>query len=109
MPEVGVERRCAPRFAMVLSAEVVELPRGARLSARTADISRTGCYIDTLNPIPAGSQVRVRITHHEEIFEAVGRVVYLSPGLGMGIAFLTVEPEQHRKLDRWFAESGGEF
>jgi c-di-GMP-binding flagellar brake protein YcgR len=94
---------------MVLSAEVVELPRGAKLSARTADISRTGCYIDTLNPIPAGSQVRIRITHHDEVFEAVGRVVYLSQGLGMGIAFLAVEAEQQAKLERWLAESGAEF
>lgn len=109
MPDVTVERRCAPRFAMVFAAEVVELPRGAKLSARTADISRTGCYIDTLNPIPAGSQIRLRITHYQEIFEAVGRVVYVSYGLGMGIAFVSVEPEQHAKLNRWLAESGGEF
>jgi c-di-GMP-binding flagellar brake protein YcgR len=109
MSEVIVERRTAPRIAMVLSAEVVELPRGAKLSARTADISRTGCYIDTLNPIPAGSQVRIRITHHDEVFEAVGRVVYLSQGLGMGIAFLAVEAEQQAKLERWLAESGAEF
>jgi hypothetical protein len=47
----------------------------AKLPVRTSDISCTGCYIDTLNPIPQGSQVRVRILHHEEIFEAVGRVV----------------------------------
>jgi len=109
MPEVGVERRSTPRIAMVLAADVVELPRGARLSARTADISRTGCYIDTLNPIPSGSQVRVRITHHDEVFEALGRVVYLSPGLGMGIAFQTIEPAQFEKLERWLTESGNEF
>jgi hypothetical protein len=47
---------------LVLAAEVTELPRGARLSARTSDASRTGCYIDTLNPVPHGSQVMVRIT-----------------------------------------------
>lgn len=109
MPHVTVERRSAPRFSMVLAAEVVELPRGAKLGARTADISRTGCYIDTLNPIPEGPQVRLRITHHQEIFEAIGRVVYVSYGLGMGIVFVSVEPDQHAKLDRWFAESGGEF
>lgn len=88
MPDVTVERRSAPRFAMVLAAEVVELPRGAKLSARTADISRTGCYIDTLNPIPEGSQVRLRITHHEEIFEAVGRGVrQLRTGDGNRLCF----------------------
>jgi Ribonuclease G/E len=104
MPDVTVERRSAPRHAMVLSAEVAQLPRGAKLNARTADISRTGCYIDTLNPLPQGGQVRVRITHNDEIFEAVARIVYVSYGLGMGLAFVTVAEEQLARLERWFAE-----
>jgi PilZ domain len=79
-----VERRSAPRHAMVLAAEVIELLRGAKLSARTADISRTGCYFDTVNPIPPASRVLVRITHNEETFEAEAHVVYVSYGLGMG-------------------------
>ena len=54
--DVLVDRRSAPRVPMVLGAEIVELPRGARLNARSADISRTGVYIDTLNPIPSGSR-----------------------------------------------------
>jgi hypothetical protein len=109
MPDVTVERRSAPRHAMVLAAEVVELPRGAKLSARTSDISRTGCYVDTLNPVPQGSEVRVRLTHHEDIFVALGRVVYVSYGLGMGIAFVKVEDEQLARLDRWFSEPDREF
>jgi hypothetical protein len=109
MPEVSVERRAAPRFAKVLAAEVVEFPSGTKLNARTADISLTGCYIDTLNPIPSGSRVRVRITHHQEVFQAIGRVVYVSPGLGIGIAFVNVEPEEYARLERWFAETGSEF
>ncbi|HTZ32530.1 MAG TPA: PilZ domain-containing protein [Methylomirabilota bacterium] len=108
MPDVTVERRSAPRYPMVLSADVVELPRGARLSARTADISTSGCYIDTLNPIPRGSEVRLRITHHDEVFEAVGRVMYVSYGLGMGVAFTKVEEEQKARLVRWL-ESREEY
>jgi len=94
---------------MVLAAEVVELPRGAKLSARTSDISRTGCYVDTLNPVPQGSEVRVRLTHHEDTFVALGRVVYVSYGLGMGIAFVKVEDEELARLDRWFSETDREF
>jgi hypothetical protein len=108
MPEVTVERRSAPRYAMVLAAEVIELPRGAKLFARTADISRTGCYIDTLNPIPPASRVIVRITHHDESFEAEARVVYVSYGLGMGVAFRPGEGEQMTRLDRWLAEASSE-
>ena len=106
MRDVSVERRSVPRYAMVLAAEVIELPRGAKLNARTADISRAGCYIDTLNPIPQGSQVRLRITHGTETFVTLGRVVFASYGLGMGIAFVDVEAEQLAKLDRWISEPG---
>lgn len=108
MPEVTVERRSAPRYAMVLAAEVMELPRGAKLSARTSDISRTGCYIDTLNPIPPASRVLVRITHNEETFEAEAHVVYVSYGLGMGMAFITCAGDQMARLDRWLAEASNE-
>ena len=82
---------------------------GAKLSARTADISRTGCYIDTLNPVSQGSPVRLRITHRDEVFEAIGRIVYVSPGLGMGVAFVEVAAEQLALLDRWLAEKNQEY
>jgi len=109
MPDVTVERRSAPRHAMVLAAEVLELPRGTKLNARTADISRTGCYVDTMNPIPPGSEVQLRITHRTETFVAKGRVVYVSYGLGMGIAFVSVEDQQLARLDLWFSEPACEF
>jgi len=109
MPGVIAERRSAPRHAMVLAAEVIELPRGAKLSARTSDVSLTGCYIDTLNPVPQGSEVRVRITHGTETFVSLGRVVYVSYGLGMGIQFVNVEDGELAKLDRWFSETDREF
>jgi PilZ domain len=105
MPEVTVERRSAPRHAMVLAAEVIELPRGAKLSTCTAEISRNGCYIDTLNPIPPSSRVLVRITHHDETFEPEAQVVYVSYGLGMGMAFITCEGDQMARLDRRLAEA----
>jgi hypothetical protein len=109
MQNAAIDRRSTPRYPMVLAADIVELPRGARLHARTADISRTGCYVDTLNPIPQGSKVRVRITHHQEIFEALGAVVYSSPLLGMGIAFSEVSLEQMGRLQGWLEEPCNEF
>ena len=93
----------------MLAAEVVELPHGARMSARISDVSPTGCYIDTLNPVPKNSKVRLRITHRDEVFEALGRVVYVSPGLGMGVTFEGVAPEQLDRLVRWLGETDREF
>ena len=109
MGNVIAERRNAPRYPLVLAAEVVELPRYFKLSARTSDLSRTGCYIDTLNPVPQGSQVRVRITHRQDIFEAVASVVYVSTGLGMGVCFTQITAPQQATLDKWLNESGEEY
>jgi PilZ domain len=94
---------------MVLAVEVIELPRGARLTARTSDISRTGCYIDTLNPIHQGTRVRVRLAHHDQVFETLGSVVYSSPLLGMGITFSEVALEESRKLEAWLSETDNEY
>jgi Ribonuclease G/E len=109
MGNVIAERRNAPRYPLVLAAEVVELPRGVKLNARTSDLSRTGCYIDTLNPVPQGSQVRVRITHRQDIFEAVASVVYVSAGHGMGVCFTQITAQQQATLDKWLNESGEEY
>lgn len=106
MPDVILDRRSAPRYPMCLAAEVTEFANRARLSARTSDISRTGCYIDTLNPLAAGSAVLVRLVHGSETFEAPAKVAYLSPGLGMGISFHeNLAPSQLAILDRWLMEA----
>ncbi|MBZ5541202.1 MAG: PilZ domain-containing protein [Acidobacteriia bacterium] len=100
------ERRRTTRFTLIVSAEVAELPRGAKLSARCSDVSRTGCYFDTLNPIRLGKSVRVKLMHKNDNFETTGRVVFVSPSLGMGIEFDASTPaDQYAILDRWFAEA----
>jgi PilZ domain-containing protein len=46
------ERRRSPRFPFIAAAEVHEESNGWQLSARVSDISATGCYVDTINPLP---------------------------------------------------------
>jgi len=50
------ERREAPRRPFTASAEETDLASGARLSARVFELSLKGCYLDTLNPFPKGTQ-----------------------------------------------------
>ena len=82
-----VERRHSPRFTLSLGAEVIEPVNSAELSGRLSDISRTGCYIDTLSPLAPGTQVHLRLRRGEELFETFARVVYVSPRLGMGLCW----------------------
>ena len=98
------DRRDSQRLPLILAVDVTEVDSGARLSARTSDVSRTGCYVDTLNPTPTGTVVRVKFNHNGEQLDLLARIVYVSPRLGMGVRFdESITPEQRAILDRWLA------
>jgi hypothetical protein len=102
MSHVMADRRDAPRYPLILVAEVTEIANGIKVTARTSDVSRTGCYIDTLNPAIKGTPIRLRLVNGEELFETEARVVYVSPGLGMGVRFHEQMTDgQLAVLDKW--------
>jgi len=105
MPGIMNERRHSERRPLILAVEVIEVHSGTKLSARTGDVNRTGCYIDTLNPTPEGTLVRVRLTREGEVLELPGKVIYVSPRLGMGIRFdQNCPPAQLVVLNRWLGD-----
>src|SRR5258705_12317644 len=107
MPNTMHNKRNDPRVPIIAVAEVMEVASGTQLSARTSDLSRTGCYIDTLNPMPSKTVVRVRISHAGEELELPGRIVYASPGMGMGVQFdEDLSPDQISVLNRWISGAG---
>jgi hypothetical protein len=101
------ERRNADRHSFTASAEVIELSSGARFSTRTTDLGPGGCFVDTMVPFPVGASVRVSVNKGETHFETGGIVVYSQGGLGMGIAFETMDADQRLSLDVWLAELTG--
>lgn len=106
MPDAMTDRRGAPRYSLILPAEVTDLLSSMKFNARTSDVSRTGCYIDMIQPLPQGAQIQVRLQNQTEVFESPARVIYVSPGLGMGVAFAeNLQATQQAILDRWLAAS----
>ena len=104
MPDVMADRRAAARYPLIVAAEVTERDGSNSLHGRSSDVSRSGCYIDTLNPMPVASLIRVRLRHGDNLFEAAARVMYVCPGLGMGVMFdKNTSPEQLTILERWLA------
>lgn len=100
------ERRRSPRFPLILSAEIKDVASGTKLMARTSDVSRTGCYLDTLRPSGEGALIQLRLTRGAETFQTQALVVNVSPGRGMGIRFDEfVKDSQQLILDRWLSES----
>jgi hypothetical protein len=101
------ERRSGDRHVFTASAEVVELVSGARFSTRTTDLGPGGCFVDTTNPFPVGAEVRVTVRKGRNEFHTPGTVVYSQQGLGMGISFNELDPEQRKALDAWIGELTG--
>jgi hypothetical protein len=99
-----VERR-AKRFPFIASAEVLAETAGSRMTARVSDLSVLGCYVDTINPLPGGTPVLIRIFNNSEQFEAPATVVYSHTHLGMGLAFREVQPNSQSVLQNWLQDS----
>jgi hypothetical protein len=102
------DRRSGDRHMLTASADVVELTSGARFSTRTTDLGPGGCFIDTTNPFPVGSKVRVALKRGKNEFHTPGTVVYSQQGLGMGISFGELGSEERKALHLWIGEPGGE-
>jgi hypothetical protein len=98
------ERRGANRHPFIAAADVVELGSGSRFSTRTTDLGPGGCFVDTMVPLAAGAKVRLSIREGQNRFEVTGIVVYSQSGLGMGIAFDTLKPDQRTALALWLGE-----
>jgi hypothetical protein len=101
------ERRVAPRHPFIASAEETDLVSGARLSARVSELSLKGCYLDTLNPLPKGTPIRLVISHGAATFTGFATVIYTQRNMGMGVEFTGVELEQLEVLLKWLKELSG--
>jgi hypothetical protein len=95
------ERRRAPRFPFIASAEVLAENGLTRMAARISDISATGCYVDTINPLTNGTAVRLKILAETQVFEAPATVMYAHAHLGMGLMFGDVLPNSQDVLQQW--------
>jgi hypothetical protein len=99
-----IERRKVPRYTFVATTEVTDSASGIKLSGRVTEISRKGCYVDILNPLPEGTLVDVRISREQGTFVAKGKTIYIQEQIGMGVLFLDPPEEQLQILDSWIAE-----
>lgn len=98
------EKRGARRHPLTASAELIDVETDARLKARTSDVSTVGCYLDTMSTLPAGTEVRVKISHNEATVTVLGIIVNSQPNLGMGIRFTDVSSEDRELLQMWLGE-----
>lgn len=104
-----LERRSGPRYQFTATADLVDSTSRTRVQARTSDLSRGGCYVDTTSPLPVDTVVRIRLTQDKRSFETEARVAYSLAGMGMGLAFTGAGPEQVEVLKKWIGALSGEL
>src|SRR5882762_7770041 len=103
------ERRRHTRYPFTVTVEAVEGKSQTRIHGRTSDLSRGGCYVDTISSFPAGSVVKMRLTKDARSFEALAEVVYSLVGMGMGVKFTSGDPQQLLTLEKWVGELSGKL
>ena len=106
-PVEPAEKRSCPRYPFSGVVEAFDIAGDVRLMGRLSDLSRNGCYVDTINPFAKGAAATLTITKDARSFTTQSKVVYSSVGMGMGLLFTTAEPEQLRVLGSWLSELSG--
>jgi hypothetical protein len=101
------ERRAYPRYHFCAAVEALDPGHRTRMSARLSDIGKGGCYVDTFSPFPLKTSVKMRITREKLSFLADATVVSSKIGMGMGLQFTRIEPEQVGVLEQWIGELSG--
>src|SRR5277367_5807431 len=110
IPVEPVEKRSCPRYPFSPAVEAFDLQADTRIMGRLSDISRNGCYVDTINPFAKDASVTLTVARDNQSFKTQAKVVYSKMGMGMGLLFTTAEPEQLRVLGSWLNElSGGKL
>ena len=102
-----INRRSFPRYQVSSAVEAADIGGDRRITGRLSDISRNGCYVDTINPFEVGAALALTIIRDKQSIKTRGRVAYSKTGMGMGLSFTTIEPEQTALLLAWLEQLGG--
>jgi hypothetical protein len=98
-------KRMNPRFPFTAEAEIT-LRDGSWLPAQLCELSSRGCYVDTLEPLPVGTEFRLSICDGLNTCDLPGKVIYEHTGgglgiTGMGVLFGEMQAQQHSTIDAW--------
>jgi hypothetical protein len=99
-PAKPTGKRKVPRYrcsgVAQLWLEGTDAPQGATLE----EISVGGCFLETTWPLPVGTRLELLLNIHQTEVHAKGKIVYIDPSLGMGVAFTEVSPADREHVEK---------
>ena len=100
------EKPRARRYVFVANIELIDVESERKLREQTCDLSLFGCQVKCVEPLAAGTKVRLKITYKGAAFTAWGRIANVR-GSSMGVVFTTVADKDQAVLEKWTAELRG--
>ena len=101
------EMRGHMRSPVSIDAEAVELTTLTSVFGRATDLGVGGCFVDTIDTLPVGTQVGIRFTREGRRFHCRALVTHVVTGQGMSLAFTEADPNEEASVLEWVSELGG--
>jgi hypothetical protein len=87
------------KISVVLALHDGRATTPMRLTA--TDISGSGCYVETIFPLSIGTSLKVDLSIESEQVTTRSFVRTSDPGLGMGIEFIGLKPEEQQRFQEY--------
>jgi PilZ domain len=87
------------KISVVLALHDERATTPMRLTA--TDISASGCYVETISPLVIGTSLKVDLWIASEKLTTRSFVRTSDPGLGMGIEFIGLKPEDQQRFQEY--------
>ncbi len=72
-----------------------------RMNTNATDVGGRGCYVETLLPLPLGTQGTITFWMDDEKVQTTAVVRASDPGVGMGIEFTTLDAHVQERLQQF--------
>ena len=98
---VPPDRRRDPRHSVQVQIELREVGNDVPIRMKTADLSRSGRYVEPMTTLPVGTCVTATLWLNECSVRMKGRVVIRHAHFGNGIKFLEFEGDGGKDLAQY--------
>lgn len=95
------ERRRYPRYSVQVQIELREDGSDVPIRANTTDLSRGGCYVELMMPLPVGTNITATLWVNNCSVRMRGRVATRHPQFGNGIKFFEFKDSGQKVLAQY--------
>jgi hypothetical protein len=100
-------RRRVPRYPCRGGGEIRQPGMKTIVWGSMTDISRTGCYLETLTTLPRNAKCELMLNVEGIEIRSGAEVRVSHPSMGMGLQFIDLEPTDREKLEALLAKLAG--